>query len=185
MEESIADTMERHKRGLVLVITGDGKGKTTSCLGQALRSFGHGNKVLIIQFMKGEKYGEILAIENYLSERLTAIQCGLPSFVMKENPAPLDVELAQKGLKIAEKSIASGEYQMIILDEINVAMDFGLIEVEDVVELIRNKPPMMDLVLSGRYAPVEIIELADMVSEVREIKHHYHQGVTARAGIEH
>jgi len=177
--------MERFNRGLVLVITGDGKGKTTSCLGQALRSIGHGNKVLIIQFMKGEKYGEIMAIEKYLSEKLTTIQCGLASFVMKDNPAPLDVELAQEGLAIAKKAIASGEYQMVILDEINVAMDFGLVAVEDVVDMVKAKPPRMDLVLSGRYAPQEIMDLADMVSEIKEIKHHYHQGVTARAGIEH
>lgn len=184
MEDPIAETLARFNRGLVLVYTGDGKGKTTAALGQALRSLGHGNKVLVIQFMKGKKYGEVLAAEKYLAGMLTMVQCGLDSFVMKNNPASVDIELARQGLALAKKSIASGDYQMIILDEINVALDFKLVELDAVVELIRTKPAALDIILTGRYAPAEVMELADMVSEVREIKHHLAQGIKERAGIE-
>jgi len=184
MDSPIAETMARFNRGLVLVYTGDGKGKTTAAIGQALRLIGHGHKVLIVQFMKGKKYGEVLAAEKYLDGRLTAVQCGLDSFVMKNNPAPVDIELARQGLSLAKRALTSGEYAMIILDEINVALDFKLIPLEEVLEMIRTKPAEADLILTGRYAPAEVIELADMVSEVREIKHHYAQGVKERAGIE-
>lgn len=185
MDDPIAQTLARFNRGLVLVYTGDGKGKTTAAIGQALRSVGHGNKVLVVQFMKGKKYGEVLAAEKYLNSMLTMVQCGLDSFVMKENPAAVDVELARQGIALAKKAIASGEYSMVVLDEINVAMDFKLVPTEDIVAMIKTKPQSLDLVLTGRYAPAEVIELADMVSEVREIKHHYSQGIKERAGIEY
>ena len=184
MEDPIAETLARFSRGLVLVYTGDGKGKTTAAIGQALRTIGHGNKVLVVQFMKGKKYGEVLAAEKYLSDHLMMIQSGLDSFVMKNNPAPVDIELARQGLNLAKKAIVSGEYQMIILDEINVALDFKLIPIEEVVEMIQTKPAPLDLVLTGRYAPAEIIALADTVSEIKEIKHHYTQGIKEKAGIE-
>ena len=184
MEDPIAETLARFSRGLVLVYTGDGKGKTTAAIGQALRTIGHGNKVLVVQFMKGKKYGEVLAAEKYLRDHLIMIQSGLDSFVMKNNPAPVDIELARQGLNLAKKAMASGEYQMVILDEINVALDFKLIPVEEVVEMIQTKPPSLDLVLTGRYAPAEIIALADTVSEIKEIKHHYTQGIKEKAGIE-
>jgi cob(I)alamin adenosyltransferase len=185
MEDPIAETLARFNRGLVLVYTGDGKGKTTAAIGQALRTAGHGNKVLVIQFMKGKKYGEVLASEKYLAGMITMLQCGLDSFVMKNNPASVDIELARKGLDMAKKAIASGEYQMVVLDEVNVALDFKLIAVEDVIEIVKTKPASLDLVLTGRYAKAEVIELADMVSEIREIKHHYAQGIKERAGIEY
>lgn len=184
MENPIAETLARFNRGLVLIYTGDGKGKTTAAIGQALRTIGHGHKVLVVQFMKGKKYGEVLAAEKYLGSHLTMVQSGLDSFVMKNNPAPVDIELARQGLKLAKRALTSGEYQMIILDEINVALDFKLVPLDEVVEIIKTKPPSVDLVLTGRYAPPEVIELADMVSDVREIKHHYAQGIKERAGIE-
>jgi cob(I)alamin adenosyltransferase len=184
MEDPIAATLARFSRGLVLVYTGDGKGKTTAAIGQALRTIGHGNKVLVVQFMKGKKYGEVLAAEKYLSDYLMMIQSGLDSFVMKNNPAPVDIELARQGLSLAKKAMVSGEYQMIILDEINVALDFKLIPIAEVVEMIQTKPAPLDLVLTGRYAPAEIIALADTVSEIKEIKHHYTQGIKEKAGIE-
>jgi cob(I)alamin adenosyltransferase len=134
--------------------------------------------------MKGKKYGEVLAAEKYLSDHLMMIQSGLDSFVMKNNPAPVDIELARQGLNLAKKAMVSGEYQMIILDEINVALDFKLIPIEEVVEMIQTKPAPLDLVLTGRYAPAEIIALADTVSEIKEIKHHYTQGIKEKAGIE-
>jgi cob(I)alamin adenosyltransferase len=178
------DVLDRHRRGVVIVLTGDGKGKTTSAFGQLLRAVGQGYRVCVIQFMKGRKYGEHLAAEKYLPE-VTIHLAGLDSFVMRGNPAPVDIELALQGLELARIEIASGAYDMIILDEINVAVDFNLIPLCDVLDLIRTRPPDLDLILTGRYAPVEILNLADTVSEVREVKHHYHAGVKDRAGIEY
>lgn len=175
---------ERQRRGLVMVITGNGKGKTTSALGQALRSLGHGYKVCMIQFMKGRKYGECMAAERCLPG-FTIHLCGLDSFVMRDNPAPVDVEMAREGLVLAKQEIDSGKWDMVILDEINVAVDFKLIPLADVIGLIENKPRPLDLILTGRYASPELIERADTVSEVREIKHHYAAGIKDRAGIEY
>ena len=183
MPDIIEETVSKYSKGLVFVFTGNGKGKTTAAMGQALRAVGHGLKVLVIQFMKGKKYGEVLAAEKYLPN-ITIYQCGLDSFVMRGNPAPVDVELAVQGLNIARKALSSGEYNMVILDEINVALDFKLLSIDDVVEMIKNKAPSVDLILTGRYAPPEIIAVADTVSEVQVIKHHYSAGVKERAGIE-
>jgi cob(I)alamin adenosyltransferase len=170
--------------GLVIVITGNGKGKTTAAFGQALRAIGQGYKVFILQFMKGRKYGEFIAAEKYLPH-LTIRMSGLDSFVMRDNPAATDIELAQKGLDTAKKAIKSGKYDMVILDEINVALDFKLIDLQEVIEIIKNKPAGLDLILTGRYAPKEIIKLADTVSEIKEVKHHYKAGIKDRAGIEY
>jgi len=171
-------------RGLVIVITGNGKGKTTAAFGQALRAIGQGYKVLVVQFMKGRKYGEFIAAEKYL-RGLTILRFGLDSFVMRDNPAAVDIEQAQQGFDFAKKAIAGSKYNMIILDEINVAVDFKLIDLKQVIEIIKNKPPGLDLILTGRYAAKEIIKLADTVSEVQEIKHHYAAGIKDRAGIEY
>jgi cob(I)alamin adenosyltransferase len=171
-------------KGLVMVITGNGKGKTTAAFGQALRAIGQGYRVFVLQFMKGRKYGEFIAAEKYLPH-LTIHMSGLDSFVMRDNPAAIDIEWAQKGLDAAKKAIKSGKYDMIILDEINVALEFKLIALSEVIELIKNRPPNLDLILTGRYAQPEMIELADTVSEVQEVKHHYHKGIKDRAGIEY
>ncbi|MFZ1037719.1 MAG: cob(I)yrinic acid a,c-diamide adenosyltransferase [Smithella sp.] len=171
-------------RGLVMVITGNGKGKTTAAFGQALRAIGQNYNVFVLQFMKGRKYGEFIAAEKYLP-RLTIRMSGLDSFVMRDNPAAIDIELAKKGLDTARKAIMSGKYDMVILDEINVALDFKLINLKEVIDLIKNKPSALNLILTGRYAPDGIIKLADTVSEVKEIKHHYAAGVKDRAGIEY
>jgi cob(I)alamin adenosyltransferase len=161
-------------KGLVIVITGNGKGKTTAAFGQALRAIGQGYKVFILQFMKGRKYGEFIAAEKYLPH-LTINMSGLDSFVMRDNPAAIDIELAQKGLDAVQKAINSGKYDMVILDEINVALDFKLVALPKVIELIKNKPAGLDLILTGRYAPPEI----------KEVKHHYNKGIKDRAGIEY
>ncbi|MBN2570259.1 MAG: cob(I)yrinic acid a,c-diamide adenosyltransferase [Deltaproteobacteria bacterium] len=176
---------ERPRNGLVMIMTGDGKGKTTSALGQALRALGHGYKVCMIQFMKGRKYGEFLAAERWFSSEFAIHLCGLDSFVMRDNPAPVDVEMAKAGLALAKHEMASGKWDMIILDEINVALDFKLIALTDVIDLVDNKQPTLDLILTGRNALPELIEKADTVSEVREIKHHYASGIKERAGIEY
>ena len=180
----LEETLAKYNRGLIFVYTGNGKGKTTAAMGQALRAVGHGLKVLVIQFMKGKKYGEVLACEKFLPA-ITVCPCGLDSFVMRGKPAPVDIDLAQQGLNLARKSLSSGEYNMIILDEINVALDFGLVSVKDVVEMIKGRAANLDVVMTGRYAPPEIIEIADTVSEVKEIKHHYSAGLKERAGIEY
>jgi cob(I)alamin adenosyltransferase len=182
--EAKETALERNKRGLVQVYTGNGKGKTTAAFGQALRAIGQGFRVCVIQFMKGRKYGEFLAAEKHLPN-LAIHLSGLDSFVMRENPAPVDIELAREGLEHARKAVASGDYDMVILDEINVALDFKLIPLAGVIDLIRTRPPTLDLILTGRYAPQEIMEIADTVSEIREIKHHYNAGIKDRAGIEY
>lgn len=184
MPDIIEETVAKYTRGLVFVYTGNGKGKTTAAMGQALRAVGHGLKVLVVQFMKGKKYGEVLAAEKYLPG-VDIYQCGLDSFVMRGNPAPIDIELAGKGLSIAREALSSGQYNIVILDEINVALDFKLIPLGDVVELIKQRTPSVDVILTGRYAPAEIIEIADTVSDVREVKHHYATGIKERAGIEY
>ncbi len=171
------------KRGLVMVITGDGKGKTTSAFGQALRAIGQGYQVCLIQFMKGRKYGEVIACEKYLP--ITVYQFGLDSFVMRDDSAQIDIDLARQGLEKAKEIIASEKFDMVILDEINVAVDFGLISEEDVLSMVKNKPAELDLVLTGRYAPERLKDIADMVSEVTEVKHHYRAGIKDRAGIEY
>ena len=183
MPDIIEETVSKYHKGLVFVFTGNGKGKTTAAMGQALRAVGHGLKVLVLQFMKGKKYGEVIAAEKYLPG-ITIYQCGLDSFVMRGNPAPVDVELAGQGLNIARKALSSGEYNMVILDEINVALDFKLISLGDVVETIKSRAQNVDVILTGRYAPPEIVELADTASEINEIKHHYSAGIKERAGIE-
>ena len=176
--------LARHRRGLVQVYTGDGKGKTTAAFGQALRALGQGFRVCVIQFMKGRKYGECLAAERCLPN-LTIHLSGLDSFVMRDKPAPLDIDLAEQGLALARHVVASGDFDMVILDEINVALDFKLIPLAAVIDLIEGKPAALDLILTGRYAPPEILALADTVSEIKEIRHHYHAGIKERAGIEY
>ena len=176
--------LEKYRKGLVQVYTGNGKGKTTAAFGQALRAIGQGFRVCVIQFMKGRKYGEFLAAERHLPN-LTVHLSGLDSFVMRDRPAPLDIELARQGLELARRAVGSGDYEMVILDEINVAADFKLVPLADVLDLIRNKPASLDLILTGRYAPPEILEIADTVTEMREVRHHYNAGVKERAGIEY
>ncbi|HPQ44700.1 MAG TPA: cob(I)yrinic acid a,c-diamide adenosyltransferase [Syntrophales bacterium] len=184
MSVPIEKETKNKERGLVMVLTGNGKGKTTSALGQALRAVGHGCTVYMIQFMKGKKYGEVLAAEKYLPN-MTIEQYGLDSFVMRDNPAPVDVELARDGFERAREIIASNAYDMVILDEMNVVLDFKLVPLDNVLNMITTKPEGLTLILTGRYAPPEIVEMADMVSEIREIKHHYASGIKSRAGIEY
>jgi cob(I)alamin adenosyltransferase len=176
---------EDHKtKGLIHVYTGSGKGKTTASLGLALRACGHGWKVKMICFMKGDpNYGEALISEKIPNFEL--IQSGLPTFVKKGEPSEEDLRLAQEGLKMAKKTMTDGRFDMLILDEINVAVDYGLIPMEDVLRLIDEKPDGMELVLTGRYAHPEFVKRADLVSEVLEIKHPYQQGIESREGIDY
>ncbi|MEO0093774.1 MAG: cob(I)yrinic acid a,c-diamide adenosyltransferase [candidate division WOR-3 bacterium] len=169
---------------MIQVYTGDGKGKTTAAIGQAIRALGHNFKVLMIQFMKGDKsYGEIVATKDIPNFEIR--QFGLPTFVKKGEPSPEDIRLAQEGLNFAKKALQSNQYQMIILDEINVAIDYGLVKLAEVLELIKICPKSIELVLTGRYAPKELIDLADLVSEIKEIKHPYTKGYVSREGIDY
>lgn len=176
--------MKKPRHGLVQVYTGNGKGKTTAALGLAFRASGHGLKTYIIQFMKGEIYYGELGTAEKLSDTITLKQMGRPDFVDKINTAQIDIDMAEEALKFSKDLIMSGDYDLVILDEINVALDFGLIKLDDVIEIVEKKPPEVELVLTGRYAPKEIIERADLVTEMVEIKHPYNAGVEARIGIE-
>ena len=169
---------------MIQVYTGDGKGKTTAALGQALRAIGHGMKVYMIQFMNGRTYGELMTCERCLPD-LTITMSGRDEFVKKGEPEEADLRMAREGLDLARQVVSEGKHQMLILDEINVAVDYGLLPLPEVLEFLRSCPREMEVVCTGRYAPVELVELADLVSEVREVKHHYNQGVEMRKGIEY
>ena len=172
------------ERGLVQVYTGNGKGKTTASLGLALRAAGRKLRVCMVQFMKGGGlYGEHLAAEK-LFPYLTIHQTGRDGWVRKGDPHPDDVAQARLALDLAQKALACGEYDLVILDEINGAAWFGLVTVEEILGLIDAKPEHVELVLTGRSADDRVMEAADQVTEMREVKHYFAQGVPARVGIE-
>lgn len=171
------------ERGCVQVYTGDGKGKTTASLGLALRAVGRGLRVCVFQFIKGGgPYGEHLIAEK-LAPLLTIIQSGRPGWVNTKDISE-DRRVAQEALEQARQILTSGNYDLVVMDEINGAVGFGLIDVEQVLELIRQKPLSVELVLTGRNADEQVMAAADLVTEMREIKHYYKSGVPARSGIE-
>jgi cob(I)alamin adenosyltransferase len=172
------------EKGLIQVYTGPGKGKTTAALGSALRAAGQDMKVYIIQFMKGwPHYGELTSVEKL--PNITLRQFGRPDFVNKDNPDPTDVEQAQQALDHACQILSSGEYDMVILDEIHVALDYHLIELGQVLALIESKPEKVELILTGRGAHPEIVKRADLVTEMLDIKHPFNGGLKGRRGIEY
>jgi cob(I)alamin adenosyltransferase len=169
---------------VVEVYTGEGKGKTTAALGLALRATGHGWNVLMIQFMKGSpEYGEITAAKGV--KGLTMVQTGLPTFVEKGNPSADDLAEAARGLKLAQEALGSGQYRLIVLDEMNVAVDYGLVKLDDALALIDTCPDDVELVFTGRGAKRAVVERADLVSEVHEVKHPYQKGFVNRVGIDY
>ena len=171
-------------KGYVQIYTGDCKGKTTAALGLALRAVGRGLKVCMIQFIKGGgPYGEHLAAAR-LAPELTIIPTGRPGWVNKDNPDPEDRRLAAEAFLLARQAVVGGDYDLVILDEINGAIGFGLIAVEEVLDLIRHKPGQVELVLTGRGADQRLIDAADLVTEMRVVKHYYAAGVPGRDGIE-
>ncbi len=172
--------MER--KGIVQVYTGEGKGKTTAALGQALRAVGHGWKVLIIQFLKSRLSGEIKAAKNI--PNLTILQFGSGHFV-NNKPTQEDFDIAQRAWQIARESVLSGTYDMVILDEINGAIHYKMVDVEEVLKLIEERSPHVELILTGRYAHPRLIEMADLVSEIKAVKHPYARGISAREGVEY
>lgn len=169
-------------KGYVHIYTGNGKGKTTAALGLGLRAAGAGYKVHMLQFMKGRRYSELNSLENV--KNFTISQHGRDEFVNKENTEQIDIDLAVEGFSKAKELIKNDNYDMIILDEINVAIDFNLISLKDVLHLIKEKPERLELILTGRYANHELIKIADYVSEILEIKHPYQKGVITRKGID-
>jgi len=176
--------MPKLERGLVQVYTGNGKGKTSAAFGLALRAIGRGLKVYIIQFIKGGfDYGELYVIDKLPNLKLKAF--GRGKFITEKPAGKEDVKLAEEALVLAEKVVKSGEYDIVILDEINVALSLRLISLEKVLKLIKDKPKHVELVLTGRNAADEIVEAADLVTEMKEIKHPFSKGYEARKGIEY
>ncbi len=167
---------------MVHVYTGNGKGKTTAALGLALRAVGCGMKVAVIQFLKGDPdYCELKSLKGL---GILVEQHGRKTFVNPKNPANEDIELAHGGLTRAKEVVKSGKYNLVILDEINIALDCKLVELKDVIELIRSRPDDVELVLTGRNANKDVVGLADYVTEMKEIKHPFNRGVMGRKGIE-
>lgn len=177
------------KEGLVLINTGDGKGKTTAALGLALRAAGHNMKVLILQFIKNDHInGEARIITERLKPLIDIERLGKGFIRFKDGkPAPTGIQIKNAGdsFKYAKEKIYSGEYDIIILDEINNMISYGLLKVEEVMEIIKSKPKGLCLVLTGRNAPLELIDSADTVTEMKEIKHAFRKGIKARKGIEY
>lgn len=175
---------QRDSTGQVLVFTGKGKGKTSAAVGVAIRAAGHGLRVFLVLFMKGEfPYGEqkaLALLPNVTLCRFGSLEFCNPNQVKEEEKAE-----ARKALQTAREALLSGGYDVVVLDEVNVAAAWGLISVEEVVELIKQKPPGVDLILTGRYADDRVLELADLVTEMVEVKHPYHKGVLSRKGIDY
>jgi cob(I)alamin adenosyltransferase len=169
-------------KGYVHIYTGDGKGKTTAALGLSIRAAGAGMKVFIAQFIKKGNYSEIKALKNF-SDLITVEQFGAGCFI-KDKPAAEDIKAARKGIEKIKSIVSSGNYKMVILDEANVAVKLGLFSVEDILDIIADKPEEVEIVITGRNADQRLIEKSDLVTEMKEIKHYFQKGVKARVGIE-
>lgn len=175
---------EPPRTGLVQVFTGDGKGKTSAALGAVCRALGHGLRVFIVFFMKGDyPYGEFRTLAKLPNVDVASF--GFRCLTDPDNIKPEEIEQAKQALAAAREAILSGNYDLVILDEVNVAIAWKLIEVDEVARLIRDKPRNVELILTGRYADSKLIELADLVTEMVKIKHPYDKGVPARKGIEY
>jgi len=172
------------RQGLVQVFTGDGKGKTSAALGVVLRALGYGLRVFIVFFMKGDyPYGEFRTLARLPNVDIASF--GFRCLTDPANIKPEEIEQAKQALSTAREAMLSGKYDLVVLDEVNVAAGWKLIEVDEVVGLIKDKPRNVDLILTGRYADAKLIELADLVTEMVKVKHPYDKGVPARKGIEY
>ena len=171
-----------HNKGYIHIYTGDGKGKTTAAIGLAIRAAGYGMKTYIGQFMKGQHYGELTALRDH--PYITVEQYGDVECVHREEITQKHIAQAQQGLKRVWEVMLSNQYDIIILDEINVAVWFDLISAEDLLGLLNERPKHIEFILTGRRASKALMEIADLVSDIKEIKHYYNQGVKARIGIE-
>jgi cob(I)alamin adenosyltransferase len=166
----------------IQVYTGDGKGKTTAALGLSIRAAGHGLKTYIGQFMKGQHYGELTALRD--NPCITIEQYGDIECIRRDQVTQKHMDQAEQGLIKARNAMLSGEYDLVVLDEINVTIWFGLLTAKQVLEFLDQRPESVEIILTGRNAPQEFIQYADLVSEIKEVKHYYNQGVLARDGIE-
>lgn len=174
------------KEGLTIVYTGKGKGKTTAALGIVLRAAGYGEKICMIQFIKGSwHYGEMYSSKRLEPEfEMVAIGKGFVGIIDDKSPKEDHEKIAKEAIKISSKKIQSGKYDIVILDEINYAINLGLVSLEEVIDLVKSKPHQLDLILTGNHAKKEIIDLADLVTEMTEIKHPFQSGIKARKGID-
>lgn len=171
-------------QGFVQVYTGNGKGKTTAAIGQAIRAAGNDLRVGFVSFMKNFPYGEVRILRN-LAPDITLKRFGNDGFVFKKEPPHRElIEEMQAGLKLAGDWLQNGQFDLLVLDEILVSIYFKLFTTEEVLELINRRPKTVELILTGRYCPEAILQVADLVTEMIEVKHYYQKGVTARAGIE-
>ena len=170
-------------RGLIRIHTGKGKGKTTTALGLAMLAVGRGLKVYIVQFLKWRDTGESLAATRFFPD-LTLRFFGRPGFIYSRSPAPEDLALAKEGWGLARRILAAGEHDLVILDEINQVLARGMISVQEVLEALNQRPPWVEVVLTGRQAPDELVAIADIVTEMYPVKHYFQAGVKARRGIE-
>jgi cob(I)alamin adenosyltransferase len=172
------------EKGLLQVYTGNGKGKTTAALGLALRMAGQGGRVAFIQFMKGwDFYGEIEGLKNLPGLRHE--RTGTPDYVYRGHESPTDRSEAERGFELARECIGSGSYDLVVLDELNVVLDYGLLEIEPVLELFRKRPAHVEVLSTGRGAPQALLDAADLVTEMREVRHPYTKGVVSRRGIDY
>ena len=178
--------MNKKRKGLIIVFTGQGKGKTTAALGMALRAMGHKMKVLVIQFIKSFKnYGELKFAKRYKSSiEIKTLGKGYVKIKGDKFPIAEHRKMAQKAFELYQKKAKSGKYDIIILDEINIALKYKLLNLKKVVKTLKEKPSDLHLVLTGRYAPNQIIKLADLVTEMKEIKHPFRKDILAQKGVE-
>ena len=176
------------QRGYIQIYTGNGKGKTTASLGLAMRALGRNWKVLVIMFTKGgDNYGELTSFRNLskdIKSHLTIEQAGLDRIVYADNKSEDDEKEIKRGWEIAKHAIENEEYQLIVLDEINIAIDLKILDIDEVVEVLKNKPKSMEIVMTGRNAHKKAIEIAHLVSEIKPVKHYWDTGISARKGIE-
>ncbi len=177
------------QHGYIQVYTGDGKGKTTASLGLAMRALGRDWKVLIVMFTKGgNDYGELNSfrqLSDKIADNLTIVQAGLDRVIYKSNENEQDHKKIKKGWNIVKKAVKNDEYQLIIMDEANIAIDMGILDVDEVIKVLESKPDEMEIVLTGRNAHPKIIEIAHLVSRIEPVKHYWDKGVYARKGIEY
>jgi len=174
------------KDGLVIIYTGNGKGKTTAALGMALRAVGHAQKICMIQFIKGSwHYGELESSKK-LSPNFELVPAGTGFVGIIDDKSPIEVheQSAKEAIQICKEKILSGKYNIVILDEINYALNLGLVSLDDVLELIENKPSSLHLVLTGNHAKKQVIEKADLVTEMKEIRHPFKSGIKAKKGVD-
>lgn len=184
--ELINPSWEQH--GYIQIYTGNGKGKTTASLGLAMRALGRNWKVLLVMFTKGgDNYGELVSFRNLSPEiknNLTIEQAGLSRIVYASNKNVDDEKEIKKGWELAKKAIQNNEYQLIILDEVNIAIDLKIIDIDEVVDVLNNKPKTMEIVLTGRNAHPKVKKIAHLISEIKPVKHYWDTGISAREGIE-